>query len=129
MPNLKGWPQRDGNNAVTRVLRLGIELMVAPVILVAMLTRQFDRYEFIAGAVSAEARFGSARRELRIAPVTNLERLIDLGCRDAMKISKKVPQVGEKVEKDGVFFRHYEYRGLGLTTQAVEVETTFITVI
>jgi hypothetical protein len=116
--------QRRGTPAAT-----WHEPMLAPFILLAILTTHFNGYEFITSAVSAEARFGSALRELRIAPVTNLDRLIDLGSRDAMKISKKVPEGGEKVEKDGVFFRHYEYRGLGLTTQAVEVETTFIAVI
>ena len=67
MPNLQRFSQRAGNIAVTRALRLGVELM-AVAVLVAILTTQSNRYEIITMAAAADARFGSALRELRMPP-------------------------------------------------------------
>jgi hypothetical protein len=76
----------------------------------------------ISGAAQAQA--GSALAELGIAPITNVQRLVDLGCHDAGLIIARVPPFAEKKEPQS-HFRQYVFRGLVVTTETVQQEAIF----
>jgi hypothetical protein len=65
--------------------------------------------------------FGVALRNLGIPAITNADRLVALGCTDALKITKKVVSSGQKKTQEGTF-RSYSFAGMDLTTITVEVE-------
>jgi hypothetical protein len=58
---------------------------------------------------------------LGIAPITNIDRLVDFGCRDAMNITKIEKPNKQITDKEGLF-RSYDYQGMTLTTVEQQVE-------
>jgi hypothetical protein len=87
-----------------------------------------ERHGHVQISVAARAEAGSALNEMGFAPITDFRRLVDLGCRDAMSITQKVPPSGEKTEGQS-HFRQYRFRGLVLTTETVQHESIFASTI
>jgi hypothetical protein len=67
---------------------------------------------------------GAALRRFGIAPITDVDRLVALGCRDVMMMAKSIKPYDKARTKDRLF-RYYRYRGLDLTTEADEAEAIF----
>jgi hypothetical protein len=74
------------------------------------------------GAAAAE--HGIALKELSIAPISNMSGLINLGCREALKVTGKV-RAKRSAQKNGRLFRHYEYRGMRVVTETGDATQVF----
>jgi hypothetical protein len=64
---------------------------------------------------------GTPLSALGIAPITDIDRLVEFGCRDAMTITKATKPTSQKTTEEG-HFREYHHQGMDLVTVAREVE-------
>jgi hypothetical protein len=88
-------------------------------LMVLILGVVINRPRNIAHAASAD--FGAALRELAIPPVTNVARLIDLGCRDVLAVTRRVAPFHEDKQDERVI-RYYKFRGIDIITKKREFE-------
>ena len=73
-------------------------------------------------ALAAEQ--ASALQALQLAPVTNVRRLIDLGCRDVLTVTTQIKPIAE-TRGNANLFREYQYRGLSFGTETDQYEIIF----